>query len=157
MKHLLLLRHAEAEAAPPGSKDSDRPLTAPGRLEAADAAQCLARTGLTIDSILASPVRRTRETVAILLARLSLSVPPLYEASLYLATADTLLRSINACDAATQTVLLVAHNPGISELLQQFSGGARQSALGTGGLCHLIFRQATWGDLATPTHVEMLR
>jgi phosphohistidine phosphatase len=156
MKHLLLLRHAEAEAAPPGSNDSERALTQRGRLQAADAAQCVARTGLKIDAILSSPALRARETAAILVTRLSASVPLLYEPSLYLATADTLLRSINGCDAATQTVLLVAHNPGISELSHQLSGGGA-STLGTGGLCHLTFRQATWSDLATPAAVEMLR
>src|SRR5580692_10320603 len=109
MKHLLLLRHAEAEAAPPGSKDSERPLTGHGRVQAAHAAQCIAQTGLSVDTILASPARRTRETAAILVARLNLSVPLRYEAGLYLASPDTLLHSINRCHAATETLLLIAH------------------------------------------------
>jgi phosphohistidine phosphatase len=157
MKHLLLLRHADAQAAAPGSNDSDRPLTAHGRRQAADAAQCVARTGVQIDAVVASPAQRTRETAVILLTQLNLSIAPRYEPSLYLATADTLLRAINECHAQIHSVLLVAHNPGISELTRQLSGGAPASALGTGGLCHLTFRQATWRDLGTPESVEILR
>jgi phosphohistidine phosphatase len=157
MKHLLLLRHAEAEAAAPGASDNDRPLTEHGRLEAMDAAQCISRTHLQIDAVLASSARRTRETAAIVVSRLNLSVAIVHESSLYLATADTLLRAINACHAPTQTLLLVAHNPGVSELAHQLSGGERVSALRTGGLCQLTFRQADWRDLGTPAAVQLLR
>jgi len=102
---------------------------------------------LQIDAVLASSARRTRETAAIVVSRLNLSVAIVHESSLYLATADTLLRAINACHAPTQTLLLVAHNPGVSELAHQLSGGERVSALRTGGLCQLTFRQADWRDL----------
>jgi len=157
MKHLLLLRHAEAEAAAAGAPDADRPLTERGRLEAMEAAQCIARSALKIDSILASTARRARETADIVVARLSLSVPIDHEVGLYLAAPDTLLRAINGCPERTQTLLLVAHNPGISELAHQLATGLPASALRTGGLCHLTFQQSVWSDLGTPAAVEMLR
>jgi phosphohistidine phosphatase len=157
MKHLLLLRHAVAEVATPGASDAERPLTDAGHLEASDAAQCIARAGLKIDSILASTARRTRETADIVVARLTLSVPIVHDASLYLATPDTLLYAINGCQASTQTLLLVAHNPGISELAQQLAAGLRASTLRTGGLCHLSFARAAWSDLGTAAAIEMLR
>jgi phosphohistidine phosphatase len=157
MKHLLLLRHAEAEAAPPGASDIDRTLTERGRLEAMDAAQCIAQAGVSIDAILVSPSRRTRETAAIVAAQLNLSVPVDHEPVLYLGAPDALRRSLNGCRARAQSVLLVAHNPGISELAHELTGGALNVALKTAGLCHMTFMQSTWSGLESADTSEVLR
>jgi phosphohistidine phosphatase len=157
MRHLLLLRHAQAQGAPPGAGDLDRTLTERGRLEAREAALCIARVPVLIDAILVSPSLRTRETASIVAAELNLSVPVDHEPTLYLGTPDALRRSLNGCRARAQTVLLVAHNPGISDLAHELSGGTLTVVLKTAGVCHMTFMQSTWNDLEIATTSEVLR
>ncbi|MFD5449345.1 bifunctional RNase H/acid phosphatase [Streptomyces sp. NPDC127100] len=73
----VLLRHGETPLTPQkrfsGSGGSDPSLSAAGREQAARAAEDLARRG-TIQAIVASPLARTRETAAVVAARLGLEV-----------------------------------------------------------------------------------
>ncbi|MGV9286128.1 bifunctional RNase H/acid phosphatase [Streptomyces sp. NPDC003719] len=73
----VLLRHGETPLTPQkrfsGSGGSDPSLSAAGREQAARAAEGLARRG-TIQAIVASPLARTRETAAVVAARLGLEV-----------------------------------------------------------------------------------
>ena len=150
MKHLLLLRHAEAEQSPPGLGDSDRMLTERGHSEAREAAASIAATALSIDIVLASPARRTRDTITIVAARLGLPASSIeYEPRLYLGSPDALLQALRLIRPDAHTALLVGHNPGISELAQQLGASAPAITLRTGGLCHLTFAHGDWSALGT--------
>ncbi|MET9143632.1 bifunctional RNase H/acid phosphatase [Streptomyces sp. NPDC004042] len=74
---LVLLRHGETPLTPQkrfsGSGGSDPSLSAVGREQAERAAAALARRG-TIQAVVSSPLARTRETAAIVAARLGLAV-----------------------------------------------------------------------------------
>nr|BFD85150.1 hypothetical protein StreXyl84_45510 [Streptomyces sp. Xyl84] len=74
---LVLLRHGETPLTPQkrfsGSGGSDPSLSAIGREQAEKAAVALARRG-TIQAVVSSPLARTRETAAIVAARLGLPV-----------------------------------------------------------------------------------
>ena len=147
MKHLLLLRHAEAEESAPGTSDFDRMLTERGHSDAREAAASLASTGLSPDIVLASPARRARDTISIVAAQLGLAVPIEYQPPLYLGSPDALLQALRRSPPDAWTVLLVGHNPGISELAQQLAGDGQAIALRTAGLCHLAFEQTHWNSL----------
>jgi phosphohistidine phosphatase len=147
LKQVLLLRHAEAQAGSPGTKDFDRVLTERGRQQAAEAAPALAAAHLTIDEILISPSRRTRETADILIRGLALTLPARAVAELYLAAPAVMLEVLEHCRATSSTVLLIGHNPGISELAAQLNGESEGIALRTAGLCQLSFAQQRWDDI----------
>ncbi|MGW1598081.1 bifunctional RNase H/acid phosphatase [Streptomyces sp. NPDC002343] len=74
---LVLLRHGETPLTPQkrfsGSGGTDPSLSAAGREQAHRVAEALARRG-TIQDVVASPLARTRETAAIVAARLNLDV-----------------------------------------------------------------------------------
>ena len=63
MRELILLRHAHAEPAAAGQDDIDRPLSRQGLAEAEAAGKWLKDHGYLPDRIIASPARRTRETL----------------------------------------------------------------------------------------------
>ncbi|SCG47157.1 SixA phosphatase family protein [Micromonospora halophytica] len=122
---LVLLRHAKAEQ-PGTGPDVDRRLTARGHVDAAAAGAWLARHRLLPDVVLCSAARRTRQTwhdVA-----LGMTGPPpeggpagtspvvRHEAAAYEAHPRDLLGLLRTVDPGAGTVLLVAHNPGISLL-----------------------------------------
>jgi phosphohistidine phosphatase len=146
MKQLLLLRHAQAESASSGLKDFERPLSERGRSEVIEAAACITRSGVTIDAALVSPARRTQETLDIIDSALHLT-QILYEPALYLGEPQVLLRILQRCRAELRTVLLVGHNPGISELAQQLTADAH-TVLRTAGLCSITLPQDSWRELA---------
>ncbi|MER6920364.1 histidine phosphatase family protein, partial [Streptomyces spiralis] len=74
---LVLLRHGETPLTPQkrfsGSGGTDPSLSAVGREQAEKAAVALARRG-TIQAVVSSPLARTRETAAVVAARLGLDV-----------------------------------------------------------------------------------
>ncbi|TDC28969.1 histidine phosphatase family protein, partial [Micromonospora sp. KC213] len=122
---LVLLRHAKAEN-PGAVADVDRRLTARGHADAAAAGAWLARHALLPDVVLCSPARRTRQTWHDVALGMTGSPPeggpagttPVvrYEAAAYEARPEDLLDLVRSVDPAAATVLLVAHNPGISLL-----------------------------------------
>jgi phosphohistidine phosphatase len=155
MKHLLLLRHGEAQVAA-GSMDFERALTLQGRGEVTDAIDCINRAGLRVDATLVSPARRTRETAAIVHAALKVRID--YEPTLYLGAPDILLQAVQSCRTDALSLLLVGHNPGLSELAQQLTAD-HDIALRTGGLCCITLPPGTWREvaMASASSIALLR
>ncbi|KWV34495.1 SixA phosphatase family protein [Micromonospora rifamycinica] len=122
---LVLLRHAKAEQSGAGP-DVERRLTARGHADAAAAGVWLARRVLPPDVVICSAARRTRQTwhdVALGLAGCPPEDAPAgtapvvrYAAAAYEAHPDDLLDLVRTVEPEARTVLLVAHNPGISLL-----------------------------------------
>ncbi len=142
------MRHAQAAPAELGAEDFTRPLTAAGRRAAAQAARTLAASGVQLDRVLLSPARRTRETAAIVAGELKLAetllqaVPELYAASLAVIRA-----AIGRHHGGARSLLVVGHNPGISELARQLSAQPATGHLPTAGLRRLPLTDAQWRQL----------
>jgi phosphohistidine phosphatase len=120
---LLLLRHGLAEDAGPatGFRDEPRALTPEGARRARLAAAGMARLGLTADVALHSPLRRCRETAAIVAEAIAapLADEPRLAPGLDLdGLEDALLRRPDAA-----TVLVCAHQPDLSDLVEDLTGG----------------------------------
>ncbi|MTK02528.1 histidine phosphatase family protein [Micromonospora sp. CP22] len=154
---LVLLRHAKAEAPAPGRPDVERPLAARGRADAAAAGVWLAQHGLLPDVVLCSAAVRTRQTWHDVQAGMTGSwsengptgsAPAVsYEPDAYEARPEDLLGLIRQVSPSAATVLLIAHNPGISllsELLDPLR--ADPEGLRTSGL--VVHRTAvSWARL----------
>ena len=113
MKRLIVLRHAKAERRAQSGEDADRALTPDGLSAAVAVGQALAAAGLIPDVALVSPALRTRQTFD----AISPALPDVHLRTvegLYNAPAATLQEAAEAADA--NTVLLVAHNPGVHAL-----------------------------------------
>jgi len=131
---LTLVRHAHAEWPGYSGRDIDRPLNNGGPDRARDTARAIRSAGLRPDVILCSPARRTRETADILARELELATGAmLVDDRLYNASADALESA--ALEAATghAHVLMVGHNPGISELARRLSGDSRREPMKPAG------------------------
>ena len=122
MRQLLLLRHAKSSWEDRGLADSDRPLNARGRRAAAAMRTVMADLGLEPDLVLVSTAKRTQQTLA---ALEPWAETPLIEAMdrLYLATAESLLETLQGVASTVRSVLLVGHNPGLHELATLLAGG----------------------------------
>jgi len=135
--NICLMRHAKSDWDDPSLGDHDRPLNKRGRRDAPRMARWLAAKGYLPEVILGSTAVRVRQTIDGMLgvwnheSSDSATDGPLVmlSQSLYMATPSTIADHI-ASDAITaqghrpKTVLLVAHNPGISQLVSGWSGVA---------------------------------
>ena len=138
MTTLILVRHAKSDWGSPDLDDHDRPLNDRGRRDAPALAERLAATGVAVERILSS-------TAAAFGAALGLE-PDLRD-DLYGASARVLLDA--ASSSGARSVLVVAHDPGMTMLADRLSNG------GIGGMptCAVAtFRWQTddW-DVATAT------
>ena len=111
-RYLLMLRHADAEAARPGHRDLQRRLTDRGLSQAAAAGRWLAEH-YRVDAVLCSPAIRARET----LAELGVGAPADFPDWLYNAGGDQILSGVRGFDPSVGTALVVGHAPGVPALV----------------------------------------
>ncbi|MGD9021331.1 MAG: histidine phosphatase family protein [Lysobacterales bacterium] len=117
-RQLYLLRHAKAEPWNPLGNDFSRPLSEMGKRHAMAVAEWATLNLEMPDTVLCSPSRRTRETLAPLLAKWPrvLSTTD-YVDSMYGAPPDMLLTLAADAFSYSQRLLMVGHNPGFEAVL----------------------------------------
>lgn len=121
-KTLILIRHAKTQAALPGMSDFERPLTQRGENNAPEMAERLLQQGLTPSRILSSPAVRAISTARLMSPKFDIPTHHIVEdATLYHADPQTMVAAIARTPADVQTLVLVGHNPGISELAAMIS------------------------------------
>jgi len=147
---LYILRHGIAvERGTPGyKKDSDRPLTPEGEEKMRQIADAMRGMDLKFDLILSSPYARAEQTAKIVAGELDEDV----SYSDYLvpgANALELIGEIN--DERPQRVLLVGHEPDLSNLISVLITGGSNAGieLKKGGLCRLTTEKLVFGKCAT--------
>lgn len=120
LRQLTLLRHAKSSHGEPSMSDKERPLNRRGERDVPNMARRLMAKGTRPSLIITSPAVRARQT-ARLLAR-SIGYPVEFiqtEHELYLADPNTILNVIAGQDNTFEKIVVVAHNPGITELANQ--------------------------------------
>ncbi|MBT1003569.1 histidine phosphatase family protein [Paenarthrobacter sp. DKR-5] len=117
LKRLLILRHSKA-AWPMGVDDHERPLEERGHQDAPEAGRWMVKHGLIPDFILCSSALRTRQTTIWVCDQLGEKAPtPKLESRLYAASAARMLSVVNHVPDTVRTLLLVAHMPGVQDLV----------------------------------------
>jgi phosphohistidine phosphatase len=120
MKRLLLLRHAKAVPASEPLADSARPLAVRGERDARRVGERLRQNRLRPALILASPAARALHTAQLVASALDYAPGEIaLENRLYLAAPATILDVIAAQKVAVEALLVVGHNPGLSELVHE--------------------------------------
>jgi phosphohistidine phosphatase len=128
MKRLILLRHAKAERSAPSGRDFDRPLSSRGLSDAARAGRALASAGLIPDVVLVSAAVRTVQTWERAAAALPDAKVQIRQ-DLYNAPSERLL-AVAQAEHDAQTVMIIAHNPGIGALAYELAEAATLAEAG---------------------------
>ncbi len=116
MSILYIMRHGMAEEAAPSGRDADRRLTDRGRRRTAQVARGLSRLGVAPGVIFTSPLVRSVETASIVahaFPECTLEELPELAAG---GAAPATVRALH-CAASASRVLLVGHEPDLSELI----------------------------------------
>ncbi len=145
---LTLIRHAEAESEH-GSRirDCDRPLTERGREDAIRLRARLADRGFEPDGVWTSDAERALSTTTILADSVALGSADVdIRSSLYLAHMSTLRDSIREAPADIQHLVVIGHNPGLSELWDWLCD-KHGFGLPTCGIARIGLKISRWSQL----------
>lgn len=117
MIELMLMRHAKSDWHNNAS-DHARPLNDRGCADALRMNKHLLQLNLIPDKVIASNSLRTQQTAEILLTGMKLVDTQInFDHSLYLANRQTLINTIKHYARKNQRLLILAHNPGIDDLV----------------------------------------
>lgn len=150
MKRLLILRHAKSSWADSSISDWQRPLNERGLRDAPRAGEWLRDRSLVPDLIITSDAVRARSTAEIVAKAAGYKQEILVEPSLYHAKPENVLEVLNGVQhQAAATILIVGHNPGLEDLVQQLTGEHR--ALPTAALVSISLSIDRWSELDRAT------
>ncbi len=166
----MLLRHAKTERDAPSGRDRDRRLDARGREDTALAASWIVENEYQPGLAFVSTATRAQETWQLLAPHLEQTrvenMPELYNA-----TTAVLLGAVHTAANDAQSLMIVAHNPGLHELAlclateeQSSERDALAGDLPTTGIAILDFAIDDWRDVSfrrgqltafiTPKHIK---
>ena len=153
LKTVLLFRHAKSSRDDPAAADFDRPLAKRGRRDAPRMGKWMREAGIEPDLILCSDAKRARETWHGLSQTLHSTAPVLFERGLYLAGAKVLSNRLRRLTGNINSVLVIAHNPGLEEVAQALSDRRGEAferlrlKFPTAALARLDFKLDDWSKL----------
>jgi phosphohistidine phosphatase len=166
--NLYLLRHGLAmERGTAGfENDASRPLTPKGKRQLRKVAAAIGAMELKFDAIWSSPLVRARQTADIVAKELNIKRKPVLAAELSPGgSANKLIQKIRGLKIKPENVLLVGHEPDLSELISLLVTGENTAgfALKKAGLAKLEIenlragRCATLTWLLTPGQMKLMR
>lgn len=124
IKTLILVRHSKAEERDNKGSDIDRPLTEKGKINTFKVANLLLNSGIKPDLMLSSTAIRAVQTTKIFSEVLKIHEKHLdFTGKLYYSSSKTILDFIYGLPDACDCVMMVAHNPGISDLVRGLTSG----------------------------------
>ena len=147
MKKLYITRHAKSNWSDPGQDDFDRVLNKRGKNDLPKMGKYLREAGVCPDLMLSSPAARAAKTAKKLAVEIGYpAVNIVFNQSLYLAPKTTLLSVIQQIPAETKTLMIVGHNPGLTELANLLSDADIEN-IPTCGIATIHFNIDDWASV----------
>lgn len=156
MKTLHLLRHAKSDWSGPGVADRDRGLNARGERDAPRMGAALAQR-LQPQVIAASPAQRAQLTLGGLCATWPgiAGLPHRTEAALYTFSVDELLAWLELQADTEESLFVIGHNPGLTDLVNRLAPAAGLVNLPTAGYVQLRLPIEYWREVRE-CHAEVV-
>jgi phosphohistidine phosphatase len=146
-KTLFLLRHAEAAAKESWQDDKARDLTSTGIKQSLHMGAWFREQNFSFDLIISSPAVRAEQTATLAAEGMKIDNPKIiFDDTLYEASVRHLLQCINNIEDANKSVLVVAHNPGISYLAEYLTK-ADIGDMAAGSVAIIQLDVASWNEV----------
>jgi phosphohistidine phosphatase len=153
MKSLLLMRHAKSSWKRAELSDVERPLNKRGQRDAPRMGRWLRQRDLVPDWIVTSSARRARETADAVAEASGFDGEIQVQPSLYLGAPEHYLQALAAVPRAALRVLALGHNPGLEELVEDFTGEAH--TMPTGAIAVLRLPVEAWSEVSESTVAKL--
>lgn len=151
MKTLTLVRHAKSSWKDTTLADHDRPLNKRGERDAPFMAVRIDAAGIRPSLIVSSPAVRAWTTAKTIARHLKYPLEFLQrEKDLYLASLEDLLDVVAAQDNAFNSLMVVGHNPGLTDFANFLSPGLTDN-LPTAGVVAVKIERDDWSLYERPT------
>jgi phosphohistidine phosphatase len=148
MKRLIVFRHAKSSWDDAGLDDHDRPLAARGEHDAPEMAQRIAASDDLARAVLVtSTARRALATADALVAAAEPAPDLVRDERLYLASPRTILAVLATQPDTADTIVLVGHNPGLTQLVNLLLPNLDLANLPTAGVVCMSLPIASWADI----------
>jgi phosphohistidine phosphatase len=149
VKRVTLLRHAKAHLPNFARDDKDRPLSPRGERDAPMMGMRLSAIRARPSLILTSPAKRATATARLVADTLRYPLEFLqHEPALYMASPPEILAVLGEQDDKFSDILLVGHNPGLTDLANQLLPDLHLDNIPTAGLVVVELDAEHWSDLA---------
>ena len=157
MKTLLLVRHAKSDWSNPALDDHDRPL-APRGIRATGLVGSALAPGAAPGIIISSTATRALDTANRIAAYWTPPPPVVESGELYLGAPGQMFAVLGAAGGGHETVMLVAHEPGIRHLALVLDGSSDPPfafRYPTGAVAVLQFETDRWSALEPGSGVRI--
>ncbi len=147
MKTLYIVRHAKSSWKNIDLPDIDRPLNKRGRRDAPFMGKILKKEGVMPDLIISSPARRACKTAKVIAQNLNYPKSKIQkDDAIYEATPGELIKLINSIPDEYIVVMLVGHNPGLTQLSNLLTGKYIEN-IPTTGIVEIEFNASSWNEI----------
>src|SRR5574337_2161422 len=154
MKTLFLVRHAKSSWDDISLPDRDRPLADRGKRDVAKMGKRLADRGVKPDLILSSPAVRALTTAEAIAKQLGFKRNNIVvDDRLYARSADDLLHVIQELGEKLERVMLVGHNPELTELAHHLSREIIH--MSTCAIAEFTFDAGSWSNIGKTKPVRV--
>jgi len=147
VKELLILRHSIAVPGDARTPDFERPLTPHGHVLAETVGVHLRHQQLLPDLVLCSTATRTRATLRDLMHGAEWEAPVFYEDDFYHGGSQQVLDQVALRAKDANRVLIVGHNPTVSELIRHLADSHVHMQPAT--LARLVLELEAWRELSS--------
>ena len=152
MKTLFILRHGKSSWEHIGLSDFERPLLKNGIERTEKVGEFLVSNGIHIQRILSSPATRAKQTAEVIAQFLKTTIE--IDNKLYPGDIDDLLSVIYSQPDHCNSLMLVAHNPGLTSLVNELMN-PRYDWLSTSGLVVGKFDISQWNEINITRLVDL--
>ena len=145
MKTIYFVRHAKSSWDDPALSDHDRPLNARGKRDALFMGKKLLQLGWIPEKIISSTAKRAKKTAKKINKSLNAGKIELNK-NLYLASPQTIFSVLRRQPEDTDRVMIVAHNPAMTEIINYFSKDFIPN-VPTAGIFRVDFNIDDWAQI----------
>ncbi|HFE66779.1 MAG TPA: histidine phosphatase family protein [Chloroflexi bacterium] len=154
MKELLIMRHAKSSWNNANLSDHERPLNKRGERDAPRMGKLLKDEELTPDLIITSTAERALSTAELTALNCDYERELAVTDRFYGGAPRTFVEILQTVDDANERVMIVAHNPGLEELVEDLTG--YDGRFTTANVAHVQLPIDSWRDLTLETAGTLL-
>lgn len=148
MKSLLLVRHAKSSWDYPGLTDFERPLNQRGHHDAPFMGKLLKEMNIIPDLIISSPATRAISTARHFAESMDYPLEKINtDERLYDARPSDIMIVISEVDDSINSLMIVSHNPGLTETADQLSGEVIDNIV-TSAIFNIKFITDSWKTIS---------